>query len=148
MSADSTNPAFAQDLQAQHHELRDFLHEGTQLLANTGWTVDDLFSLLAVLRRHLQEHFEHEERGGYFREAIVARPQLAPRANTLLEQHGSFMAMIDELMALVGTDMVSAASRREIESRWQRFSSEFCQHEAGEVDLLQFVFNEDLGSVD
>jgi len=148
MSAESTNPAFAHALQAQHHELRDFLHEGTQLLADTGWAVDDLFSLLAVLRRHLREHFEHEEQGGYFHEVIVARPQLAPRANALLEQHGDFMATLDGLLALVGTETLSSVSRSEIESRWQRFSSEFCRHEAGEVDLLQFVFNEDLGSGD
>ena len=148
MSAVSKNAMSAQALQAQHHELRDFLHEGTQLLADTGWAVDDLFSLLAVLRRHLQEHFEHEEQGGYFREAVVARPQLSPRAEALLEQHGSFMATIDGLLAQVGADTVSAGLRSEIESRWQRFSSEFWQHEAGEVDLLQFVFNEDLGSGD
>jgi len=148
MSAVSKNAMSAQALQAQHHELRDFLHEGTQLLADTGWAVDDFFSLLAVLRRHLQEHFEHEEQGGYFREAILARPQLAPRAKALLEQHERFIATIDELLTLVGADTISAPRRSDIETQWQRFSNEFLQHETGEVDLLQFAFNEELGTGD
>lgn len=148
MSAKPTTPAHARELQAEHQELRDLFHEGTQLLADPDWAVDDMFSLLAVLRRHMQEHFEHEEQGGYFREVILVSPQLASHAAALLKQHACFMATVDQLIAAVGTELVSTAVRSEISAEWQRFNSEFCQHEAGEVDLLQLVFNEDLGTGD
>jgi len=148
MSAKSTNPVHARELQAEHQELRDFFQEGTELLADPNWAVDDFFSLLAVLRRHLQEHFEHEEQGGYFREAILVSPQLAPRAAALLQQHARFMATVDQLIAAVGTELVTTAVRIEVIAEWQRFYGEFHQHEAGEVDLLQLVFNEDLGAGD
>jgi len=148
MTADSTNTALAQSLQAQHHELRDFLKEGTQILADPLWAADDLFSLLAVLRRHMLEHFEHEEKGGYFREAILIRPQLAPQAEALLEQHADFVAMIEELLVMARTDNIPAAVRNDLETRWQQFNIEFCRHEAGEVDLLQDAFTEDLGTGD
>lgn len=148
MSAKSTNPVQPRDLQAEHQELRDFFQEGTQLLADPDWAVDDLFSLLAVLRRHMQEHFEYEEQGGYFREAILVSPQLAPRAAELLQQHACFMATVDQLIAAVGTELISTAMRSEIAAAWQQFNADFSRHEAGEVDLLQIGFNEDLGTGD
>lgn len=140
--------AFEQAVESQHHELRDFLSELTKLLAVPRWTTGDLVELLKELRQHLREHFVLEEQGGYFCEALAILPQLGQQAAALQRQHDGFLATVDGVLGSMRSGELSAEPRRSIETDLREFVDEMRKHEAGEINLLQLAYNEDLGSVD
>lgn len=94
----STATASAGILEEIHHE-----HERLEsLIAEIRWVLIEpserrlrLFKgLMGELVPLLEDHFAHEEEGGYFTEVIDLHPELAERVERLLTEHGELLSTV------------------------------------------------------
>lgn len=148
MFAEQPVEAFEQAVEAQHHALRDILGELTPVLANSIWEPEELAELLKQLREHLREHFEVEEDGGYFHDALAILPQLRPQAVALQRQHAEYLATVERVLGRLAMEELAAETRRAIEVDLRKFVESMRKHDTDEVKLLQLAYNQDLGSSD
>ncbi|MEQ8847744.1 hemerythrin domain-containing protein [Botrimarina sp.] len=109
---------------------------------------DAVRDLASELTDELAEHFRHEEDGGYFTDALRKAPQLAPAARDLVAQHGPLMESAEALNSMAQSGVESDAWWDRIEGDLDVFSQQLRRHEAGERDLLQRAYNEDIGTKD
>ncbi|MBX9790523.1 MAG: hypothetical protein K2Y37_16510 [Pirellulales bacterium] len=104
--------------------------------------------MLKQLHEHLREHFEVEEHGGYFHDALAILPQLGPQAVALQRQHVEYLATVERVLGRLAAEELVAETRRTIEVDLRRFIESMRKHDADEVKLLQLAYNQDLGSSD
>ncbi len=107
--------------------------------------VQDLTEKLAM---EVVEHFELEERGGYFADALRRSPHLADTASKLQSQHDPLLESLEGFRALVRSGVESDAWWTRVQQELDRFSRELLQHEAGERALLQRAYGQDIGAGD
>lgn len=136
------NPYLEQAL-SEHRELHHLVEELRRRLAPTGSQAtraeyDRGLEDLAQLRDRLAAHFETEEAGGVFDEAISRCPRIAPQAASLQRQHAQFVKLIDGLLR-------PADGWREhwddVRTRFERFSEKLEAHEEAENGILGRAFN-------
>ena len=153
-SATSTvtvNAAFLQEIKEAHQELWQRLADVRLILMRpVPFTADgkEFVSLLGDLRDQLALHFALEEAYGYFDDPVFVAPQLGRLAESLRAQHCELYLEI--------TQLVEQAERHDYRgqlSSWivvlagafMRFHHRFQIHESRENDLIQQVYDDDLG---
>lgn len=137
-----------QGIRGEHCHLRELLQSVHKTLAARRTGRDTIVAMLHELAKEVLEHFEHEETGGYFADAIDIAPRLSERAEELLGQH----PCLAEQLAV----MRRHADRAESNDRWwselhrkfSEFSDCFRAHEAAENVLLLEAYNDDIGAED
>jgi hemerythrin len=132
----------------EHDRLRHVVEAVQEVLATRKASSDVVAAMLRELTANVLDHFNFEEEGGYFADAIERAPRLSEHAEHLLSQHA---VMTAQLVALE-----EHAARQESDEQWwtklnamfANFLEAFLAHETEENVLLQTAFNEDIGAED
>jgi hypothetical protein len=132
----------------EHAALADLIAQVRGLLSASASSPAELDRRLADLERGLAEHFEHEEQGGYFAEALDAAPHLADRAEALLGEHADLARRLACLRQLVARREGAFAWRQLLQDGFREFFARFSNHEASENWLVQEAFQHELGMGD
>jgi len=111
-------------------------------------TIDEVSTLLGHLGNELSKHFQSEEAGGYFAEALLHAPQLVVRANELMLQHPKMTADARKLAGAVDPADDPDGWWEQTQERFQAFLDELKKHETGEDGLIQEAYTRDIGSQD
>jgi len=94
------------------------------------------------------DHFDHEESGGYFAEAIDAAPRLSERADALLAEHAQMAEQLVELQHRAAMQTTGARWRHALDHGFVDFMDRFLAHEEAENKLLQEAYFDDIGAED
>jgi hemerythrin len=132
----------------EHAQLRDMLRLLAASFADRQSTGEQLAELLERSRDQLESHFAHEETGGYFEGIREAAPRLSDRVNELEHEHPQFLALIDQMRSRALSHEATDVWRDECERLFREFRESFLAHEAGEHDLMQEAYSQDIGDND
>jgi len=148
MSSSSPEHEKFQKIQEQHRELKSLLRAIETALAERTGAVEDVSQLLGQLGHQLTKHFQSEEAGGYFAEALTDAPQLIDRANQLMVQHPKMTKSAQKLAGTVDPNTDPDAWWQQTAERFHAFLAEFEKHEHDEDELIQEAFTRDIGAND
>jgi hypothetical protein len=109
---------------------------------------ESLAQAVAEVKRQVVEHFDHEECGGYFAEALEAAPHWSERAAGLLAEHAAMAGELEMFCKQVGESLAGPSDWHALEQCFARFVARFQAHETAENELLQAAYGEDIGSAD
>jgi hypothetical protein len=143
MTCHSTPTAVILD---EHARLKNVLHNLHQALCAQAMDRAGVAGLVDDLVQQVLEHFQHEEQGGYFAEAIEAAPRLNDRANMLLGEHAEMARQLVTLQRRVTTEAAGPRWWRRLDEGYSAFVKQFLIHEAAENALLQEAYCEDIGT--
>ena len=147
---DSQSAEFEAHKQAleRHRALNELMARIDRALEEKTSTVAEVSDLLAQLGDRLVKHFELEEEGGYFAEALTQAPRLISRANELMIQHPKMTRYARELAGAADPAQQPDLWWKQTRERFKAFQAELQKHESQENDLLQEAYNRDLGAND
>lgn len=131
---------------AAHARLWELFDEVQQELITRRAT--RLGDMLRELGRHLLLHFDHEEEGGYFTEAIERAPHLRERAEGLLKEHADLEAQLAALQKSVAEASDDGQGWAGLTDEFSAFLQRFRSHETAENTLLQQAYNLDVAAED
>jgi len=112
---------------------------------SSSWGVAELSARLVATQPHVTEHFQLEEQNGYM--DVVQKRE--PRLERAIQQlRGEHRQLLEGLQSLVGE--VQAAVKRDdvLGEKVRDWIERVRHHETRETDLVQEVFNLDLGAED
>ncbi len=111
-------------------------------------TPEELQNALIDLKAELAEHFELEEEGGYFSDAVEVAPRLKGQVDRLLAEH-------TELLDIVGELLVQSETCQDDDEAWKKFHAhaiDFVKRQAGheraENSMVQEAYERDIGDKD
>ena len=147
---ESPSPQFEahQRIIESHRALKDLLARLEATLQQKAGTIAEASALLGQLGDRLVKHFEVEEAGGYFAEALEHAPRLICRANALMNQHPKMTARARELAEAADPEQAPDEWWRQTAERFKTFQEELFKHERNEDGLIQEVYHRDLGEND
>lgn len=148
MSSSSPESGKFHHVQQQHRELADLLSQIETRLEQRSGPIDEVVRLLGQLGDRLIKHFETEEAGGYFAEALTHAPRLFERANALMLQHPKMTLSSRKLAGAVDPETSPEEWWEQTAERFREFRAELHQHERAEDRLIQEVYMRDIGSHD
>jgi hemerythrin len=132
----------------EHAHLRRRLDDVREALIARRASGAVVASLFEELHRVVLDHFEHEEDGGYFAQALFEAPRLSERAEQLLGQHVQMAAQLAALRSFARQTRMSDPWWDELHELFDDFLRLFEQHESEENTLLYEAFNVDIGAED
>ena len=148
MPSESPEMKHHQKLLEDHQALKDLLARIEQALQQRDLPISEVGTLLGELGDRLVKHFELEEQGGYFAEALLQAPRLVARANELLAQHPKMCTQANSLLQLAGAEESADQWWQETGKRFLAFKEEVMKHESKEDSLLQEAYHQDIGAND
>ena len=131
-----------------HLFLRQSIDQLRTILAERQATPLTVASMIAELTEHVLEHFDFEEDGGYFAEALGLAPYLEACADVLLRQHPKLAEQLAELEQLATRGAPSEFWWSELNEKFALFLTSFTEHEQAEDWLLLKAYTEDIGAAD
>jgi hemerythrin len=137
-----------EQLEDEHADLRSMLQNLRAAFGERKRSGEQLAALLEKSRKVLEEHFHHEEDGGFFRGIREIAPQLAERVSALEHEHPQFLALIDRLRTRVGSHESEQVWREDCAKLFDEFLRSFLAHEAAEHELIQDAYARDIGAKD
>ena len=137
-----------EQIQEEHRHLRELLEAAEQVFQAREASRDAVRDLVRSLQREVLEHFQHEETGGCFSDALEAAPRLSERAEHLLEEHRLMAEEVTEWLQVIDKGEQDAAWWEEVGGRFERFAKRLHAHELAETALLQEAYMDDIGSTD
>ena len=137
-----------EEMLREHEELRELLGKANQLTTDCTASVSEVQEAITSLCEHIGNHFEAEESGGYFEEAVLQAPRVSERVAALKDQHAQMREQITKMVEFVGSFQGTSDHWKELGEHVHRFSVDLMQHENKENELLQEVFTDDIGSKD
>jgi hemerythrin len=148
MSSESPEFEKFRKIQEEHRQLMILLGQIGSALKERSGSIDEVIGLIGQLGHQLTKHFQTEEVGGYFVDALTEAPQLVDRANDLMLQHPK--------MTNSARKLAEAADPEEDPDRWwdqtaerfQALTEELRKHERDEDRLIQEAYSRDIGSHD
>jgi len=148
MQPDSPEMKHHRKLLEDHQALKELLVRIEQALEKRDIPIPEVGKLLGELGDRLVKHFELEEQGGYFAEALLQAPRLVARANDLLAQHPKMCTQADRLLELAAAEGNADDWWKKTRERFLAFKEELLKHESKEDGLLQEAYQQDLGAND
>lgn len=148
MSLPSPKKPTHPEITQQHQELNTLIELLRSTLARTSRDRDALQDVIRDLAELVTVHFEHEEQGGYFSEAVKRAPRLLGHSQELCLQHEALSEQILTLNSLARSGVESPAWWRQMEIDTERFIDAMLAHETSEKELLQKAYADDLGDGD
>lgn len=141
-------PAEVPSVGEEHRHLREIIFEFRVVLATRDATRRQVAMRLKELTQQVLNHFDHEETGGYFGEAIDTAPQLSERADALLAEHAQLAEKLVALQHRADTQISSTRWWHALEQDFNDFMDRFSAHEKAENALLQEAYFDDIGAED
>jgi hypothetical protein len=139
ITAPTKNP-FYELAQAEHRQVRQLMDRICALAGEGGADFTGVHAALVELLRHLQEHFQREEEGGYMEEAVTQLPRLAQQMAALERQHGPLLEQLADLVDGVQDIATTPAGRERLNRSWQAFCQALRTHEEAEDRVLDEAF--------
>jgi uncharacterized protein YdcH (DUF465 family) len=151
---EKADPYFA-NAQAEHQELRHMVAELKTLFDDrrreeaaaklkTAKLQAALVERLTHLRDRVAEHFAPEEQGGYLEEALSRLPRLSHEADVLLSQHAPLAAQLEAIVKRARAADKTPRDWAALETEFIDFTEKLAAHDAGETQILESAFNEEL----
>lgn len=135
-------------IEREHAELKSLLESLTKAIRSPLRDQREVRARTEELVETVSKHFQLEERGGYFADAVRRAPHLQATAVELEAQHGRLFESLEALRELAQLAVKSDAGWTRFEEKLVQFSDELLQHEAGERALLQRAYGQDIGAGD
>ena len=110
--------------------------------------LSDIVRLLEKLKTFFLHHFQLEEEGGLFEEAVELAPHLSRLANKLVAEHQVLIERLDGLLRFARRGTGQPLCWRMLMLRLRDFTKLLQQHEAEENGMLQMAYGDDLGTKD
>ncbi|MFQ5731124.1 MAG: hemerythrin domain-containing protein [Planctomycetaceae bacterium] len=132
----------------EHHELQRLYAKIRATLDVRGGRVESVRDLFVVLTRRVREHFENEEKGGYFREILELAPRFSNEADRLQREHAELLDVAEQLAENIHHAQDSEIWRKAIQSDFEAFLCRCERHEAAETRLVQDAYLQDIGAMD
>lgn len=148
MKVVTTGRQKASVIEQEHAELKSLLEALQAACSPSLRNRESVQDLAETLANQVAEHFELEERGGYFADAIKRAPQVAVQAAELQAQHEPLLETVQALRALARSGVESEAWWNRVTSELDRFAQGLLRHESGERSLLQRAYGLDIGAGD
>ncbi len=148
MTSESSELQRFQKILEEHRQLTGLLDQIGSVLAERSCSIDEVVDLLGQLGHRLTKHFQTEEAGGYFAEALYDAPQLFQRANDLMLQHPKMTRSARKLAEAADPGVDPEQWWSQTADRFQAFRAELKRHECNEDRLVQEALTRDLGSHD
>ena len=144
------SPEFEQfhKVQEEHRQLKDLLGQIESALAERSRPIEEVVDLIGQLGHQLTKHFQTEEAGGYFADALYEAPQLVNRANDLMLQHPKMTKSARKLAE--AADPATDPDRwwEQTSERFEALKEELDKHERDEDSLIQEAYMRDIGMND
>ncbi|MCU0877581.1 MAG: hemerythrin domain-containing protein [Pirellulaceae bacterium] len=131
-----------------HQRLEAKLHWLYEQLASATLTAAEADRGLSQTQAELEEHFTHEESGGFFRDILDLAPELNERAQVLLREHQQLRAMFHSLRQTCRWACGESGSRSGWLAELEEFHRRFDAHEHAENELMYIAVQRDLGAGD
>lgn len=137
-----------QKIQEEHRHLKDLLGQIESALSERSCPIAEVVDLIGQLGHQLTKHFQTEEAGGYFADALYEAPQLVNRANDLMLQHPKMTKSARKLAE--AADPVTEPDRwwEQTSERFVALKEELDKHERDEDRLIQEAYMRDIGMND
>ncbi len=148
MTEQELSHEFYEQVRQEHEELRNWLGKLHQTLSQRSDTVSEVTAQVEGLIEHLNRHFQDEEDGGFFHQLVEQAPRYADRTNALREEHTQLRAQAADLAAAARSGEGSDSWWQQLDKDFHEFSRFLMRHENLENELLQDVYDEDVGSKD
>ena len=148
MPAESPKFEQFQKIQEEHRQLRTILEQIDSALAERSGPVDAVVDLIGQLGHQLTKHFQTEEAGGYFADALYEAPQLVNRANDLMLQHPKMTKSARKLADAADPNVDPDRWWDQTAERFEAFREELRKHEREEDRLIQEAYTRDIGMND
>lgn len=139
---------FFEMMKQEHEQLARVLGELRHALHSDQRDAEAVTAWIVQLARLVKSHFEHEEEGGYMREAIEQAPRLSEQAENLERQHPVLLEKLSGLSNLAAAGDKSAPWWESARTKFDEFAKSFLDHEAHEDKLVQEAFTQDIGTSD
>ena len=145
------SPAFRDEMHSQHMRLRLLLRATDEVLsARSGQRESRLLCsalvvLLTDLSKELPEHFEFEERGGYFMDVVRVAPQMSRELDRFKRDHFELTERSRAVLDLSYDALRHSRRWGEVEKEFGALSARLIIHEREENIILQEVFSQDIG---
>lgn len=137
-----------QKIQNQHRQLKDLLGQIESALAERSCPIAEVVDLIGQLGHQLTKHFQTEEAGGYFADALYEAPQLVNRANDLMLQHPKMTKSARKLAEAADPDTEPDRWWEQTAERFEALQVELHKHEREEDRLIQEAYTRDIGMHD
>lgn len=142
----------AQRIDDDHHRLRDTVRQLLEALEDETpkenfliWKLEFL-SRMRDFQHQLLKHFDLEELGGFMDTVLRTAPQYARQVDQLEIEHDDLIKDLDRAIATFkGADCASSPKVMRARERVRELVSALDAHEAVENELIQNVYNQDLG---
>lgn len=145
----AVNAAFLQEIKDDNRQLKTLWDQLLPMVshhetAKNHWP--ELLAGFAELRDQLALHFALEEAYGYFDDAVDIAPHLSATAELLKGQHTNLFSQIRDLADMIQElNPETAAPIKKMIRRFERFQTDFENHEESELKLILQSFDDDLG---
>jgi iron-sulfur cluster repair protein YtfE (RIC family) len=143
-----THPSAAESLREEHACLMELFPRVREVLAARTAKPQKVVDLLEHLAQHVLDHFEHEERGGYFTEAVQAAPQLHKQIKALLNEHTEMALQLIALHQHAASGPAKSDWWRKLEEGFEAFHERFTAHEEAENWVALVAYGDDIGTGD
>ncbi len=148
MTSESSEFDKFQEIREEHRQLASLLEQIDSALAERSGPISEVVDLLGQLGHQLTKHFQSEEAGGYFAEALHEAPRLFERANALMVQHPKMTKRSRMLAGAADPETEPDLWWEQTAERFAAFRAELREHEREEDRLIQEAFTRDIGSHD
>jgi hypothetical protein len=139
----------AQDtIQRDHLRLQAKLGRLRERLAAAALTAAQLERELSEVEAELEEHFAHEELGGFFAEVVDLAPEFDERVKSLLKEHRELRGHFRFLRKTCRWACSESGTRAGWLAEFADFHQRFGTHEQAEHDLLHEALQRDVGQGD
>jgi hemerythrin len=146
----AASPEFEQfqKIQEEHRQLKSLLVQIEAALADRSGSIETVVDLIGQLGHQLTKHFQTEEAGGYFADALYEAPQLVNRANDLMLQHPKMTKSARKLAEAADPEVDPERWREQTTERFKALQEELVKHERDEDLLIQEAYTRDIGMND
>lgn len=104
----------------------------------------DVIAELKAIGAELDHHFAEEEAEGCLEEAMCRYPSLAPRANSVVQEHPAILAEFRRLSGMAERGLEQGVSLPEFVAEYERLYNMLQAHEAEESRIIQQAFSASL----
>jgi len=137
-----------QKIQEEHRQLKTLLEQIETALTDRSGPIEAVVDLIGQLGHQLTKHFQTEEAGGYFADALFEAPQLVNRANDLMLQHPKMTRSARKLAEAADPNKNPDLWWEQTAERFQALKEELDKHERDEDLLIQEAYTRDIGMND
>jgi len=140
-------PSITNQIADDHVALQATLQHLGELIGDAA-RGEEAHRILQQLIAQLEDHFRHEEEGGYFREMAYRLPHLARLATSLEHEHPRLLCRLREIEHHLAGCAGSRDALPRVAQEFRRFAIAITTHEEDEHRLLQESANCELGCND